>query len=157
MGFLPILIINFVRRVVIYNMQNGIGCSKMSKRFDLPGSTAHYPPILPFTIDYMWLQIKPDFDSISLKDCTVKLKITALRDINEIGLDIAEIQIHQVMSLSDGLLAVSYDVLQEEDKLNIKLGRTLNKDSSIDLDIRYSAARLEIVHQSNRHGHKEKH
>jgi aminopeptidase N len=140
MVFLPILIIiNFVRRVVIYNMQNGIGCSNMSKRFDLPGSTAHYPQILPFTIDYMWLQIKPDFDSSSLRDCTVKLKITALRDINEIGLDIAEIQIHHVTSLSDSLLSVSYDVLQEDDKLNIKLGRTLNKDSSIDLDIRYSA------------------
>jgi hypothetical protein len=39
------------------------------------------------------------------------------------------------MSLSDSLPAVSYDVLQKEDKLNIKLGGTLNKDNSIDLAI----------------------
>ena len=58
-----------------------------------------------------------------------------LRHINEIGLDIAEIHIHHLMSLSDSLPAVSYDVLQKEDKLNIKLGGTLNKDNSIDLAI----------------------
>ncbi|HEY9492534.1 MAG TPA: hypothetical protein VIP56_11155 [Nitrososphaeraceae archaeon] len=39
------------------------------------------------------------------------------------------------MSLSDSLPAVSYYVLQKQDKLNIKLGGTLNKDNSIDLAI----------------------
>jgi hypothetical protein len=70
----------------------------------------------------MWLQIKPDFDPNSLKDCML-------------GLDIAEIHVHHLMSLSDSLPAVSYDVLQKQDKLNIKLGGTLNKDNSIDLAI----------------------
>jgi hypothetical protein len=40
------------------------------------------------------------------------------------------------MSLSDSLPAVSYDVLQKEDKLTIKLGGTLNRGNSIDLAIR---------------------
>jgi aminopeptidase N len=120
-------------------MQNSNGCSIKSKRFEFPGSSAHYPEILPFTIDYMWLQIKPDFDSSNLKDCAQKLKITARTDINEIGLDIAEIHIHQVMSLSDNIPVISYDVLQKEDKLIINLGRTLNKDNTIYLAIRYSA------------------
>jgi hypothetical protein len=35
------------------------------------------------------------------------------------------------MSLSDSLPAVSYDVLQKQDKLNIKLGGTLNKDTQL--------------------------
>ncbi len=82
----------------------------------------HYRQILPFIIDYMWLQIKPDFDPNSLKDCML-------------GLDIAEIHVHHLMSLSDSLPAVSYDVLQKQDKLNIKLGGTLNKDNPIDLAI----------------------
>jgi len=70
----------------------------------------------------MWLQIKPDFDPNSLKDCML-------------GLDIAEIHVHHLMSLSDSLPAVSYYVLQKQDKLNIKLGGTLNKDNPIDLAI----------------------
>jgi aminopeptidase N len=43
------------------------------------------------------------------------------------------------MSLSDNIPVVSYDVLQKEDKLIINLGRTLNKENTIYLAIRYSA------------------
>src|ERR687895_858223 len=107
-------------------MQSNDSCSLKPKKFEFPGSTVHYSPLLSFTIDYMWLQIKPDFGFNTLKDCVQKFKITACKDINEIQLDIAEIEIHQVISSSDDIDVVSYDVLQKEDKLIIKLGRTLH-------------------------------
>ena len=93
-----------------------------TKQFSYLGSTAHYPKVLSFTIDYMWLTIRPDFGSRTLKDCLQKLRITALKQLNEIELDVAY-----------------FDVLQKNDKLIIKLGRTFYKNNTIDLDIRYSA------------------
>jgi hypothetical protein len=124
----------------IYPMQNAKDSYNMPKKFEFPGSTAYYPPILPFTIEYMWLQIKPDFDSNTLKDCIQKLEITALKDINEIAFDIAELDIHQViLSSFNDISILSFDILQKEDKLIIKLGEILYKGNTIDLIIRYSA------------------
>jgi aminopeptidase N len=121
-------------------MQNAKDSYNMPKKFEFPGSTAYYPPILPFTIEYMWLQIKPDFDSNTLKDCIQKLEITALKDINEIAFDIAELDIHQViLSSFNDISILSFDILQKEDKLIIKLGEILYKGNTIDLIIRYSA------------------
>ena len=74
-------------------MQKGSVSSIKIKKFEFPGSIPHYPQLLSFTIEYMILKIKPDFDSDSLKDCRQKLKIIALEDINEIKLDIAEIDV----------------------------------------------------------------
>jgi aminopeptidase N len=110
-----------------------------AKKFELPGSTAHYPQLLSFTIDYMMLKIKPDFDSDTLKDCLQKLKIVALEDINEIKLDIAEIDVYQVISSSDNIPVISFDILKKDDKLIIKLGQTLQKGNRIDFTIIYSA------------------
>jgi aminopeptidase N len=110
-----------------------------AKKFELPGSTAHYPQLLSFTIDYMMLKIKPDFDSDTLKDCMQKLKIVALEDINEIKLDIAEIDVYQVISSSDNIPVISFDILKKDDKLIIKLGQTLQKGNRIDFTIIYSA------------------
>ena len=120
-------------------MQNNDCYSVKNKKFEFPGSTVHYPPLLSFTIDYMWLQIKPDFDSNTVKDCIQKLKITAYEDIDEIELDVAEIDIHQVLSSSGAIPVESFDVLQKEDKLIIRLGRVLHKGNTIDFTIRYSA------------------
>ena len=58
-------------------MQNDNASSLKAKKFQFPGSTPHYPPLFSFSVDYMMLKIKPDFDSNTLKDCMQKLKITA--------------------------------------------------------------------------------
>jgi aminopeptidase N len=126
-------------------MQNHNGSTLKTHRFEFPGSVAHYPPLLSFTLEHMLLKIKPDFDSNTLKDCEQKLRITTLKDINEIKLDIAEIDVYQVTSStttsssSDIDTVLSFGILKKDDKLIIKLGQTLHKDKTIDLTIRYSA------------------
>src|SRR3712207_8186647 len=65
-------------------MQNDNASSPKAKKFQFPGSTPHYPLLFPFSVDYMMLKIKPDFDSNTLKDCMQKLKITACEDVSEI-------------------------------------------------------------------------
>jgi aminopeptidase N len=121
-------------------MQNDDNVSSLkAKKFEFPGSTAHYPSLLSFTVDYMMLKIMPDFDSNTLKDCTQKLRIIAFEDINEIKLDIAEIDVHEVTSSSDNIPVISFNNLKKDDKLIIKLGQALQKDNTIDLTIRYSA------------------
>ena len=120
-------------------MQDENVSSLIAKKFEFPGSTAHYPQLLSFTVGYMMLKIKPDFDSNTLKDCIQKIKFIAFKDISEIKLDIAEIDIHQVISSSNHIPVISFDILEKDDKLIIKLGRTLLKGNTIDLTIRYSA------------------
>jgi hypothetical protein len=46
----------------------------------------------------MWLTIRPDFGSKTLKDCVQKLRITARKQLNEIELDMAELDIYQITS-----------------------------------------------------------
>ena len=120
-------------------MQKDSVSSIKIKKFEFPGSIPHYPQLLSFTIEYMILKIKPDFDSDSLKDCRQKLKIIALEDIHEIKLDIAEIDVYQVTSSSDNIHVISFDTLKKDDKLVIKLGQILQKGNRVDLTIRYSA------------------
>ena len=66
--------------------------------FAFPGSTAHHLPLLPFTIEYMVIKLKPDFESKTLTDCEEILQITARREIGELELDIAEMKIDKVVS-----------------------------------------------------------
>jgi hypothetical protein len=87
----------------------------------------------------MWLIIRPDFGSRTLKDCFQKLRITACKQLDEIELDIAELDIYQITSSCADIPVAYFDVLQKNDKLIIKLGRTFYKNNTIDLDIRYSA------------------
>ena len=48
-------------------MQNDNNVSSIkAKKFEFPGSTTHYPQVLAFTVDYMVLKIKPNFDSNTL-------------------------------------------------------------------------------------------
>src|SRR6185503_11139078 len=102
------------------------------KKFELPGSKAHYPPSLAFTIIHMKLDIEPDFEKKKI-DCRQRLDIMILRDTDSIGLDAAELDIKSV-SLSG---KVEFRTIG--DKLAIKLGRTYKEASSIKLDISYSA------------------
>jgi hypothetical protein len=119
-------------------MKNSIS-HPQSKQFSYLGSTAHYPKVLSFTIDYMWLIIRPDFGSRTFKDYFQKLRITACKQLDEIELDIAELDIYQITSSCADIPVAYFDVLQKNDKLIIKLGRTFYKNNTIDFEIRYSA------------------
>jgi aminopeptidase N len=123
-----------------------------SQKFELEGSTLHYPPFLPFKIDHMLLKIKPDFNSKILKDCEEQLRITAQQDLNEIKLDIAELDIKEVVCLSNSHHVYSTDDKTEEDKIVIRLDKKLPKHATIDLYIKYTAGYYHHHHNSNRPG-----
>jgi aminopeptidase N len=111
----------------------------VTKRFQLQGSALHYPKFLSFKIDHMLLKIKPDLNSKILKDCEQQLRITAEQDLDEIKLDIAELYIKEVASLTPTYQVISTDDKIEEDKLTIKLNKKLPKHATIELNIKYSA------------------
>jgi hypothetical protein len=67
------------------------------------------------------------------------LRITSEQDLDEIKLDVAELDIKEVVSLSSTYHVASTDDKMEEDKLIIRLDKKLPKHASIDLRIRYSA------------------
>jgi len=102
------------------------------RKFELPGSRAHYAPSLSFTIDHMRLEIEPDLQSCTIS-CKQRLSVITLQDIDVIELDAAELQINLVSS-TDKL-----DFRNLDDKLVIKLGRILKEGSKIELDIAYAA------------------
>lgn len=102
------------------------------KKFELPGSRPHYPPSLLFTITHMRLAIEPDLQE-RLISCEQKLSCTILHDTDTIELDAAELQIKSVTAGS------KLDFRSLEDKLIVKLGRTMKEASKIELAIAYSA------------------
>lgn len=101
------------------------------KRFELPGSRAHYAPSLLFTISHMRLAIEPDLHERTIS-CSQRLDITILQDTDTIALDAAELQIKSVSA--DGRL----EFRSLDDKLAVKLGRFLKEGSRIKLDIAYT-------------------
>ncbi|HYY39660.1 MAG TPA: hypothetical protein VE692_00270, partial [Nitrososphaera sp.] len=110
-----------------HNDENGI-----KKKFELPGSRAHYAPSLSFTINHMRLEIEPDLQGRTIS-CKQRLSIITLQDTDIIELDAAELQINLVSA------AGRLDFRSLDDKLMVKLGRILNEGSKIELDIYYSA------------------
>jgi aminopeptidase N len=104
----------------------------LRKKFELPGSRPHYPPSLSFTITHMRLAIEPDLQERSIS-CDQKLSITILQDTDTIELDAAELQIKSVSAGS------KLDFRGIDDKLAVKLGRTMKEGSKIELAISYSA------------------
>ena len=102
------------------------------KKFELPGSRPHYPPSLSFTITHMRLAIEPDLQERSIS-CDQKLSIAILQDTDTIELDAAELQIKSVSA--GGKLGFR----NLDDKLVIKLGRTMKEGSKIELAISYTA------------------
>ena len=113
--------------------------TETKKKFALEGSILHYPPSLSFKIDHMLLKIIPDLNSKILEDCDQQLRITAEQELEEIRLDIAELHIKEVISLSSAYSINNTDDKNEEDKRIIRLSKKLPKGSSIDLNIKYSA------------------
>jgi len=103
------------------------------KKFELPGSKAHYPPSLSFIVNHMKLAIEPNFDDSTIT-CSQMLKIIALQDIDSIKLDAAELQIKSVSTSSSNL-----DFRTIDDKLEIKLRETLKEEKSIEVAISYSS------------------
>ncbi len=102
------------------------------KKFELPGSKAHYAPSLLFTITHMQLDIDPDFEEKKIS-CRQRLDILIIRDTDSVELDASELEVRSV-SLSGKL-----EFRAIGDKLAIKLGRTYKEGSAIRLDISYSA------------------
>ena len=104
----------------------------IKKKFELPGSTAHYTPSLSFTINHMRLKIEPDLQRQTIS-CEQRLSITTLQDTDSIELDAAELQINLISAVD------KLDFRSLDDKLVVKLGRTLEERSKIELDISYAA------------------
>jgi aminopeptidase N len=104
----------------------------LRKKFELPGSKPHYPPSLPFVITHMRLAIEPDLQERSIS-CDQRLSITILHDTDAIELDAAELQIRWVAAGS------KLEFRSLEDKLVVKLGRTMKEGNKIELNISYAA------------------
>jgi aminopeptidase N len=102
------------------------------RKFDLPGSKPHYPPSLSFTISHMRLAIEPDLQHGSISG-DQKLSIVILQDTDNIELDAAELQVKSIAA--GGKL----DFRSIDDKLVVKLGRTMKEGSKIELAISYSS------------------
>src|ERR671910_463423 len=119
------------------NNNNNNNNFSSKKIFQYPGSTIHNPPFFSFTIDNMLLKIEPDLNNSILSKCEQILKVTAIQDLNEIILNVAELKIHKVSS--SAISIIDFQTVQKDDKLIIILGETLKKGNKIDLSIIYSA------------------
>jgi hypothetical protein len=109
------------------------------KKFELPGSKAHYAPSLSFTISHMQLSIEPDFKSKTIS-CEQQLEVIAIQSIDEIILDICELHIKSVSSVDiDVVIAANVSDSNNHikelnfrnyvDKLIIKLERMLSEEA----------------------------
>ena len=108
--------------------------TQTSKKFELAGSKAHYPPAKQFTIKHLKLEIKPDFDEKSI-ECKETLEINVIKDnLDNIVLDAAELNIRSVQVDGKDL---RFKVL--EDKLRIELPTPANENESIRISINYDA------------------
>lgn len=119
------------------------------KKFELPGSKAHYAPSLSFTISHMQLSIEPDFKSKTIS-CEQQLEVIAIQSIDEIILDICELHIKSVSSVDIDVAIAAHDSDSNNhikelnfrnygDKLIIKLDRMLSEGSIFRIAIVYSA------------------
>ncbi len=82
-------------RVAYASIMHTLDENGTKKKFELPGSKAHYAPSLSFTISHMRLEIEPDLQSRTIS-CKQRLSIITLQDIDIIELDAAELQINLV-------------------------------------------------------------
>jgi aminopeptidase N len=103
------------------------------KKFELPGSWAHYPPSLVVMVNHMRLEIEPDLQKQEIF-CRQELEITAIRDTDTVELDAAELAIKSVSSSNKKLPFRAVG-----DRLTIRLGKTLKEGDSQKLALAYSA------------------
>src|ERR671910_2786239 len=109
----------------IYRMHTHNEDDTKKKNFELPGSRAHYAPSLSFTVNHMRLEIEPDLQK-HIISCEQRLSIVTLQDTDTIELDAAELQVKMVSA------AGRLDFRSLDDKLVVKLGRTLKERSEIE-------------------------
>ncbi len=84
----------------------------------------------------MQLKVKPDFVNNTLVECEQKLRVTILRDLKEIKLDMAEMKIHKIYG---SVQVQDFQTPKGNDKLIIRFADTLRKETQIDIYITYSA------------------
>lgn len=116
------------------------------KQFALPGSEFHNSDIYSFKIEHMILKIKPDFSKILLRDCIQCIKITVLRNLSNIVLDIHELKITKIESSSNRILRFT-DLSNH--KLNIEFADIIEVGKVIDLTIFYSAGYVQTSEGGN--------
>lgn len=135
------LVINKMR--YDYTKQNSDPTKSGSvKQFELPGSEFHNSTKYSFKIEHMALKINPDFSNKLLLDCHQNIKITSLRAISNIVLDIHELKITKVESSSH---AISKFTEISKDKLIIEFSDMIEEGKVIDLAISYSAGYVQTL------------
>jgi aminopeptidase N len=105
--------------------------------FDFPGSKIQYELFPTFVIEFMLLKIEPNFISKTLINCEQKLKIKLLYDLKEIKLDIAEMKIDK-KDINSSIEIDNVLVEEEKDKLIIQFKKIQEKNTEIELTIKYS-------------------
>ena len=73
--------------------------TSLAKKFELPGSKRQYAESISFDIDYLIIDIKPNFESKTLTNCEEQIDIIARKDIDFIEFDIAELDIHKILCI----------------------------------------------------------
>lgn len=116
----------------MHNDDNDNNNNIRRNKFELPGSRSHYAPSLLFTITHMRLEIEPDFQNLMIS-CQQRLSIMTLQDADTIELDAAELQVEKISA------AGRFDFRNLDDKIIVKLGRTLKEGSKIEIYISYTA------------------
>lgn len=105
----------------------------IKKKFELPGSRAHYAPSLVVTVNHMRLEIEPDLEKRTIS-CRQELEITAVQETDTVELDAAELAVRSVSSPNKKL---SFKVLG--DRLVIRLGKKLAEGAGAKITIVYTA------------------
>jgi aminopeptidase N len=103
------------------------------KKFEFPGSRAHYAPSLAVTVTHMRLEIEPDLQKQNIS-CRQELEVTAVCDTDTVELDAAELDIKSVSSSGKKL---SFKAVG--DRLAIRLGKRLAEGQRAKIVIIYSA------------------
>jgi aminopeptidase N len=103
------------------------------KKFELPGSRAHYAPSLAVTVDHMRLEIEPDLEAQSIS-CRQELELASVQNTDVIELDAAELEVKSVSSSNKKLPFKAVG-----DKLVIRLGKALAEGAKMKITIVYTA------------------
>ncbi len=103
------------------------------KKFELPGSQAHYAPSLAVTVNHMFLEIEPDLEEQAIS-CRQEIEITAIEDTDTVELDAAELA---VKSISSSNKKLSFKTIG--DRLVIRLGKKIAEGSRSKITIVYDA------------------
>ncbi|MEM3159185.1 MAG: M1 family aminopeptidase [Nitrososphaera sp.] len=103
------------------------------KKFELPGSRAHYAPSLSVTVTHMRLEIEPDLEKQAIS-CRQELEIAVVQKTDVVELDAAELDVKSV-TLSNKKLPFR----AVGDRLSIKLGKSLEEGARAKIAIAYTA------------------